>query len=263
MRDPELILVAASLIRGRDAAFERGLSLARASGAQLYVLHAVPTPASRGATKRLAIRRELVERAERAGVKVQAVEQQGDPAEIIELHADARDVDLIVMGADRTPRSIWARRWSVAERMLRRTTKPTLVVPIDDTAPSGYAHALVGVDVTAASTSIVQQTRALIGSDAMRITLVHAVKRLEASGVVPGTVDPRLHVATGSAAAAIVKEAETIDADLIVVGSRRRFTLLGSTASRVLGNSKRALLVIPVLDNLPRADLTEPDRRAA
>ena len=124
-------------------------------------------------------------------------------------------------------------------------------------------HALVGVDSTEVSTSIVQQTRALIGSDATRITLVHAVKRLEASGAMPGTLDPRLHVATGSAAAAIVKEAETIDADLIVVGSRRRFKPFGSTASRVLGDSRRALLVIPVRDNLPRADLTEPDRRAA
>jgi hypothetical protein len=40
--DSKRILVAASLTTGRDAAFERGLALARASGAEMYLLHAVP-----------------------------------------------------------------------------------------------------------------------------------------------------------------------------------------------------------------------------
>src|SRR5690242_428169 len=97
------ILVAASLTDGRDAAFERGLALARASGAELYVLHAVPaTDAfSVGAPHRLKRAAELRRRAEDAGVAVRTVEQHGDPAEIIELHASTRAADLIVMGADR------------------------------------------------------------------------------------------------------------------------------------------------------------------
>ena len=36
------ILVAINSPNGRDAAFERALALARASGAELYLLHAVP-----------------------------------------------------------------------------------------------------------------------------------------------------------------------------------------------------------------------------
>src|SRR5687767_15332797 len=130
------ILVAASLTDGRDAAFERGLALARASGAEMYLLHAVPVNQafSVGATHRLERTAQLRSRAEQAGVVVRTVEQHGDPAEIIELHANARAVDLIVMGAERTLGSRWLRRSSIAERVLRRTTKPTLIVPIDDDA---------------------------------------------------------------------------------------------------------------------------------
>jgi nucleotide-binding universal stress UspA family protein len=152
------ILVAASLTDGRDAAFERGLALARASGAELYVLHAVPAnqPFSRGAPHRLERTAELRRRAEQAGVAVRTVEQHGDPAEIIELHANARDVDLIVMGADRTLGSRWLRRLSIAERVLRRTTKPTLIVPIDDDAESGFGNVVVAVDLSPASMQVVQ-----------------------------------------------------------------------------------------------------------
>src|SRR5688500_1203541 len=120
------ILVAASLTDGRDAAFERGLALARASGAEMYLLHAVPPnqPFSFSGSPRLERTAELRSRAEQAGVVVRTVEQHGDPAEIIELHANARAVDVIVMGADRTLGSRWLRRPSIAERVLRRTTKP-------------------------------------------------------------------------------------------------------------------------------------------
>src|SRR5687768_16044919 len=122
------ILVAASLTHGRDAAFERGLALARASGAEMYLLHAVPAnqPFSSGGSDRLERTAELRSRAEQAGVVVRNAEQHGDPAEIIELHANARAVELFVMGADRTLRSRWLRRPSIADCVLRRTTKPTL-----------------------------------------------------------------------------------------------------------------------------------------
>jgi len=124
------ILVAVSLTDDRDPAFERGLALARASGAELYLLHAVPAnrPFSFRAAERLERWAELRRRAEEAGVSAQTVEQHGDAAEIIVLHAEARPIDLVVMGTGR--RTGWARlrQRSVAERVLRRTKRPTLVV---------------------------------------------------------------------------------------------------------------------------------------
>jgi nucleotide-binding universal stress UspA family protein len=131
MRSHKRILVALSSPEGRDAAFERALAIARTSGAELYLLHAVPAnqPFSFRAAERLQRSTELLQRAEDAGVTAQTVEQHGDPADIIALHADARAVDLIVMGTER--RTGWARlrQPSVSERVLRRTTRPTLVVP--------------------------------------------------------------------------------------------------------------------------------------
>ena len=125
------ILVAVNSLNGRDAAFERALDLARSSGARLYVLHAVPVNHrfSFRAVERLERMADMRKRAEDAGVRVETVEQHGDPAEIIELHAHARAVDLVVMGGE--ARRGWAHRSSVAERVIRRTSVPTLVVPSD------------------------------------------------------------------------------------------------------------------------------------
>ena len=69
---------------------------------ELYPLHAVPVNqlfSFRGAD-RLERMADLRKRAEDAGVRVQTVEQHGDAAEIIELHANARETDLIVMGGE-------------------------------------------------------------------------------------------------------------------------------------------------------------------
>ena len=130
------ILVALNLIGGRDAAFERALALARTSGAELYLLHAVPANErfSFRAAERLQRAEAFRQRAEAAGVNAHAVEQRGDAAEIIVLHADARPVDLIVMGTERRPWWARFRRKSIAERVLRRTKRPTLIVPADDAA---------------------------------------------------------------------------------------------------------------------------------
>ena len=117
-----------------DVAFERALALAKTSGAELYLLHAVPADQrySFKATQRLQRSMELRSRAEAAGVTAQVVEQQGDPAEIIVLHAESRQVDLIVMASER--RTGWAglRKPSVAKRVLRGTKRPTLVVSADE-----------------------------------------------------------------------------------------------------------------------------------
>jgi nucleotide-binding universal stress UspA family protein len=289
------ILVAASLTDGRDAAFERGLALARASGAEMYLLHAVPAyqAFSVGATHRLERTAELRTRAEQAGVVVRTVEQHGDPAEIIELHANARAVDLIVMGADRTLGSRWLRRPSIAERVLRRTTKPTLVVPIDDDAGSGFHNVLVAVDLSPASKGVVNYAVQLTRGDSPRLTVVHAARGIESAAAVqsparwmvpeyrtyvledarrqleavvadvPSAVDTRVQLATGPHSEAIVAEAEAVNADLVVVGRSGRFRFLGSTALRVLRDNKRALLVVPIMEALPASETAEPYRFAA
>ena len=131
------ILCAIDLTKASRNAFDSALSIARLTKARLYVLHAVPAtePFSSHQSERLELLTSLRERAEREGVPVRTVEQHGDPARVIVLHANARKADLVVLGSNR--RRGWQRfrEGSVGERVLRRAAWAVLIVPWD--APSG------------------------------------------------------------------------------------------------------------------------------
>jgi nucleotide-binding universal stress UspA family protein len=262
--DHKRILVAVNSLNGRDAAFERALLLARSSGAELYLLHAVPPnrPIARWAAERLKRMTDMRQRAADAGVRAQTVEQHGDPAQMIELHANARGVDLIVMGGE--ARRGWSRHRSlVAERVIRRTRVPTLVVASDASdGPTAFKNVLVAVDLSPASKDVLGTAVELTAAEAVQLTVMHTVKGLEAAddarnparwmvpeyrahvlkdalrsleavvSAVPGGVDidTRMRVSTGSAARAILDHAAHMNADLVVVGRSRGFTMLGSTS---------------------------------
>lgn len=271
------ILAAISSPGRRDVAFARALAIARSSGAELHLLHAVPAAQrfSLRAAERLERFEEMRRRAEDAGVAVRAVEQHGDPAGVIGLHANARDMDLIVMGD--VARGGWGRyRTSVAERIVRRSDVPTLVLASD--GPEGlpsFRTVLVAVDLSPASNDVVARAIELTADEAVELTLIHAVTGVEAADavqsrarwVVPeyrahvlndarqkleaiasaaaGDVGVGVRVSAGPAARTILEQADHLNADLIVVGRSRGIKLLGSTALRVLRRTDRALLVIP------------------
>jgi nucleotide-binding universal stress UspA family protein len=127
------VLCAIDLTKASRNAFDRALSIARASKARLYILHVVPAnhPFSWHQSERLKLLTSLRERAEREGVPVRTVEQHGDPARTIVLHANARKADLVVIGSNR--RRGWQRfrEGSVGERVLRTAAWPLLIVPGD------------------------------------------------------------------------------------------------------------------------------------
>ena len=269
------ILVAVNSLNGRDAAFERALVLAQESAAELYVLHAVPAsqPFSFRAAERLERMADMRRRAQGLGVAVQTVEQHGDAAEIIELHADTRNVDLIVMGSE--AHRGWGRRSLVAERVIRRTNVPTLVVASDAYETSvAFQNVLVAVDLSPASKDVLSAAIDFTSGAAVQLTVVHTVKTVEAADAVQSPArwmvpeyrthlleDARhtleavvaatsasvdaLKVSTGPAARAILEHAAKVNADLVVVGRSRGFKMLGSTALRVLRKNERSLLVIP------------------
>ena len=275
--DFKRIQVAVNSPNGRDAAFERGLALARSSSAELYVLHAVRASQrySFRAADRLEQMMDLRVRAESAGVRVQTVEQQGNPAEIIELHANARDADLIVMGAESRPG--WRRHRSlVAEKVIRRTNIPTLVVASDGPdEPTAFRNVLVAVDLSPASKDVLRGAAAVAAGEGVQLTVMHTVTGVEAAdavhsparwtvpeyrahvlddarralegvvSAVPASIETRVQVSTGSAARTILEQAADVGADLVVVGRSQGFKMLGSTALRVLRQNDRALLVIP------------------
>ena len=295
MMNHHRLLVALSPTDGPDPAFARALTLAHASGAELYLLHAVPAnrPFSFRAGERLERAAALRQRAAAVGVRAEIVEQHGDPAEIIVLHADARAVDLIVMGTQR--RTGWA-RWrerSVAERVLRRTKRPTLVVTGDDTGDaSAFQHVLVATDLSPASASLIDAALQFAG-EARQLTLLHAVNGIEADGALRSSarwavpeyrsyvleearrqlnaaVPPdvtrstlQLRVAAGPAAEIIAGHAAEVGAALIVLGRSRRFMHLGSTAVRLLRNTDRALLIVPTAETPRTIDVEPPRHRRA
>lgn len=255
------ILVAVDSLNGREAAFERALGLARSSGAELYLLHAVPADQrfSSRATDRLRRMADMRARAEQAGVRLHTVEQQGDPAEIIELHASARAVDLIVMGGE--ARRGWGRRSSIVERVIRRSSVPTLVVQtgasglpkrgMPDRDEHGLRRILVPVESSVASAVALRTAADLSRRHGARITLVHALEDVPGDMVFSGSkawqlarslpeqleaVAGRLRrkaarlglhevdteVATGPADRAILEVAGRTDPDVIVIGVAHR-----------------------------------------
>jgi universal stress protein A len=127
------ILCAIDLEKASERAFDRALSLAIIGHAKLFIFHATPAkvPFSWRARERLEYLTELRKRAEAAGVKVRVEEQHGDPADLIVLHANARKVDIVILGSNRRRGWRRLREGSVAERVLRRAEWPVLIVPWD------------------------------------------------------------------------------------------------------------------------------------
>jgi nucleotide-binding universal stress UspA family protein len=127
------ILCAIDLEKASERAFDRALSLAIVGNAKLFILHATPAnvPFSSRAAERLRYLTELRERAEAEGVRVRVEEQHGDPARVIVLHANARNVDIVVLGSNRRRGWLRLKEGSVAERVLRRAAWPVLIVPWD------------------------------------------------------------------------------------------------------------------------------------
>jgi nucleotide-binding universal stress UspA family protein len=64
-------------------------------------------------------------------VEVRVEEQHGDPAQIIVLHANSRNADIVILGSNRRRGWRRLREGSVAERVLRRAAWPVVIVPWD------------------------------------------------------------------------------------------------------------------------------------
>lgn len=73
-------------------------------------------------------------------------------------------------------------------------------------------------------------------------------------GRIPLQIQPETRIEQGAAAETIIKVADEIDADLIIMGTRTRSHstigrfLLGSTAQNVMQLSERPVLVVPLKD---------------
>ena len=296
------ILAAVDLSAAGRAAFEQALALSDRQ-TELTVVHAVPT--SQGfswrARARIALIAQLRQAAEAAGVRLALSVQQGDPVEIILLHATSRQPDLIVVGTHQRTGLDRLRVGSVAERVARGATQPVLIVPARRAralkATASFAKVVAAVDFSPASARAVEWALKLGGTEDTRVTLVHVIKgessehaprylyrlgalefhrsvaadawrQLQDMIPPPTWMRGRAHarLVTGDVATQVARVAAETDADLIVVGVKQRGAitrkLFGGTAARVTRRAASAVLVVPEQASRPGVRFLEAAEQA-
>ena len=274
-------VICAVAIDDRDRhVFAHALALARRNGAKLLILHAASPEVAfnRGAAERVDFLGKLRALAEGAGVDVLVTVQRGPVAEIILLHARARNADLIVLGTGRNERRRGLSAW-IAEQVLRDAPCPTLVVPQASDAPALAESVLCAVDFSPASHAAVHAAVRLSESSNQPPTFLHVVDgrgsndHVHAGGLathefhrglgagamaklqsmIPqwheGTAETR--VAVGRPATEILRAARNMQAQLIVIGAARR-TRIGSKlfgkTGQLLRDAQCPVLAVPVPD---------------
>ena len=283
------VLAAVDFSNPARGAFEHALALSKHHGAELVVVHAVlPNQRfSRHARERLALTAELRHRAEQANVEFKDRVQQGDPSEIILLHARSLHPDVIVMGTHQRSGMDRFRVGSVAERVAAKAMAPVLLVSQqrrDMGTIKPFSHVAVAVDFSTASNRAVEQALAVASDSGDRVTLLHVVPGFS-SGVPPHLyrygigeyqgqlmrdAQRRLQLAVpekrktraaiharvllGDTTTEISRVVDSIGADLLVVGVPKRGVvsraLFGTTAARLLRVTRVPMLAVPDVETV-------------
>jgi len=270
------ILVANDLSPCSTNALARAIGLAARSGAAIRIVHATSEPEELSAQPSL--HRRLVAEArimaeEIAGrpIEISARVSPAGPAHAIVREAEAYGVDLVVIGAHGEPRFRDAAFGTTGSYVLRHSECPVLVVRNDASTP--YAKALVAIDGEAEAPPIV--AAALGVAPAAEVFAVHAfspswsqalggraeIDREETrqelelekilgvalAGRAPVKVSAERHaiVETGEALEVIMRETAAIAPDLLVMGTRRQATFLGSHAVDAMFGCPHDLLIVP------------------
>jgi nucleotide-binding universal stress UspA family protein len=179
-------------------AFDHAIALARRYGASVTLLHVVQlppvaaapaggvvlpsmilTPADREAL--LANLRQFAEREGGGGVRVDVEVLLGTPAAEILAFADARDVDLMVLGTHGLSGFERLVLGSVAEKVVRKATCPVLTVPagVPDAAPASpvlFRQVLCPVDFSDCSMRALEYAISLAEEADAHLTLLHVLE---------------------------------------------------------------------------------------
>ncbi len=250
--------------------------LAEGTGAQLH-LAAITGGDQPGATRDWYAYLEHMAAMEReAGRLVRTSVRSGDPAQAILMLAREIGADLVVMathgrrGFDRTLQG------SVADRVLRGSTLPvvllrdgahevtrleTLLVPVDSTVDGAVALSAATPLARACKAKLVLVHAAAGSADGASYADAMAA-RLRETGL-----DAEGRVVSGQPADVISFVSKNVDADLIVMSTHARGgpmrTLLGSVADEVVRRSRRPVLLVrrsAVVPGPLEAELTLADR---
>jgi len=287
------------------AAVGVAVELARLGHGQVRVLHVAPLVLPAGAFDLTCLppraRGELLEElrrcarpAEAAGVQVECLLREGDPADEVLRELESNRPDLVVM--DRNIRGS-VDRWilgSVTERVVRHAAVPVLLVPpgFSLAAAGGPARVLCAVRLDDISKGTVAHAARLASVLRAELVVLHVVDGLEREpwggrspvdvaeyrrimaqeaseqldALAPDALHPEGRVerrlATGVSHAQILDAARSIGAAFVVMGSHRHKLALGSTVRHVLRRSACPVLVAPSRASLA-AERTDEEREAA
>lgn len=279
------ILVATDFsVRSHRAVRRAGL-LARKAGAELTLLHVVDEdqPAHLVALEQTEGRKILEEQieavAELRGLQCRALIATGVVHDAIIRTAGTVSADVIVMGTHRKQvlRDIFV--GTTIERVIRTGNWPVLMVNADVGDP--YANVLAAVDLSDASADAVRAARSLGFLDQVSLTVVHAFDAAAKPKMVLADVEEdRIgayveqerqrattelqtfmtslsidnatwspYVAEGEAMSVISRAVESIQPDLLIIGTHGRSAvaklLLGSVAEQVLRVLTTDVLAVP------------------
>lgn len=286
-----LVLAATDFSAPARHAAERAARVAHETGAALALLHVLPGGSlaelrqwlGTGHALEQQLRSETLAQLQQAaqalqrerGGPVATLQASGTAFEEIAREAERQDAAVIVLGARGAG---FLRRLvlgSTSERLLRRSTRPLLVVRQKPHEP--YRRALVAIDFSAWSPGTVQAVRLVAPGARLLLFSVFQVPfedKLRFAGVAAATVEhyrrqaraealQRLHtlaqqaglqagawepqVAEGDASMRIVEAEQALDCDLVVLGkhgqSATEELLLGSVTKHVLAEGSADVLV--------------------
>jgi nucleotide-binding universal stress UspA family protein len=297
MNTVKTIVIGTSLKEEGDGVVRTGVTLARAAGAAVYLVHAYTPPltlyygyngfpSERAAVdadwmedQEQVLRQQVQEQARRAGLTDLRPEHviitDGVAHLALAETAEALQADLIVVGAsDSGGRHRW-RLSPTADRTVRRSKCPVLVVRPESTFPP--ARVLLPVDFSPVSAHAFRYGMDLLsqGNLHARVEALFALNPIAAEGSIQFSAEQMRHFAaeelsrfvaansseadwsvvqkvrTGYPWPEIVKELHEWDGDLVILGthghSRLERLLIGSVTADVLREAPCSVLAVPRL----------------
>jgi nucleotide-binding universal stress UspA family protein len=226
------------------------------------------------------VRRFVEPVARAAGITVEVIVREGAAAEQVLEFEKAVSPDLLVLGTHGLSPVEQRVLGSVADKILRGTSRPVLAVhePASALFPKHaipFANVVVGVDFSAESTRALEHAFALAREGDARLVLVHAIEESrseEATDQAEREARWRLHemlpldasewclpqlvVTHGTLADAVPRVAAEWKADLIVIGAAGQHGKnLGGAVPGLLRHAPCPVLVLP---GTPRAGAVRP-----
>jgi nucleotide-binding universal stress UspA family protein len=264
MTEIKHILVASDLTDRSCLALGRAIQLKRASAAALTLLHVIEP----GLTEELEHNRRATARATLETHLSQASHEElrrviievlvGNPVSTIVAEAEARGADLIVLGEPPKRRLKELFVGTTAERVVRNSQRPVLVVKTQSDGP--YQRVVVAFDLSEAAERVLDTALSLAphaqfrlvhasgpgGAERTRGHLDDATKQVRDRSAYP-SARVALEVVEGHPASVVANARAAFDADLLATGTHGRGRLqtafLGSVAQELAATSACDILV--------------------